>query len=156
MRSPACSRQENIKFPPHIHGAWGPPFRPSMYSRASTLIRYLTILPHKTSILSPCSLLGLNKQALQKNGRRLDRSSFVFCLSEPLARSFFRSRRTPPSLAAAVAKRKEGTRVKNELKLMDPQGERARAARKHDVLLRFSPIRPQLTSLKNSEMVGGV
>ena len=37
-----------------------------------------------------------------------DKSSFVFCLSDLLSRSF-----TPQSL--------KGTRVKNELKLMDPQ-----------------------------------
>ena len=32
MRSPACSRQDNAIFPPHIHGTWGPPFRPSLYA----------------------------------------------------------------------------------------------------------------------------
>ena len=31
LRSPACSRQENAMFPPHIHGTWGSPFRPSLY-----------------------------------------------------------------------------------------------------------------------------
>ena len=39
-----------------------------------------------------------------------DKSCFVFCLSDPLPRSFTP---TPQSL--------KGTRVKNELKLMDPQ-----------------------------------
>ena len=31
LRSPACGKQENAIFPPHIHGTWGPPFRPSLY-----------------------------------------------------------------------------------------------------------------------------
>ena len=31
LRSPACSRQENAIFPPHIQVTWRPPFRPSLY-----------------------------------------------------------------------------------------------------------------------------
>ena len=31
LRFPACCRQENTIFPPHIHRTWGPPFSPSLY-----------------------------------------------------------------------------------------------------------------------------
>ena len=36
--SPACSKQENATFSPHIHGTWGPPFRQSLYAPAKGFV----------------------------------------------------------------------------------------------------------------------
>ena len=31
LRPPACSRQQNAMFPPHVHGTWSAPLSPPLY-----------------------------------------------------------------------------------------------------------------------------
>ena len=55
LRSPACSRQENAIFPPHIHTTWLKPFSGTLYvveGRGASLSQSLPLLSQLPSSTS--------------------------------------------------------------------------------------------------------
>ena len=76
LRSSAYSNQENGIFTTHIHGTWGPPFRPSLY------------------ILSE---LEVSLWMMPDTGRKYNQKADVSCLSVVAGSSFSGHRAAMPS-----------------------------------------------------------